>query len=85
MRNGFTPVKWRRSWRNFPANDIGIRFKKRRAYEKLAAEFIPHLQTILVPQTGQFISGQAFPRLIGITLPQDGQTHFEAIAFTFSQ
>jgi hypothetical protein len=42
-----------------------------------------YLQIILMPQTGQFISGQALPRCSGITLPQDGQTHFEAIAFTF--
>jgi hypothetical protein len=43
-----------------------------------------HLQTILVPQTGQCISGHAFPCWRGIVLPQDGQTHFEAIEFTFS-
>jgi hypothetical protein len=44
---------------------------------------LSYLQTILTPQTGQFISGQALPRCSGIILPQDGQTHFEAIAFTF--
>jgi len=36
-----------------------------------------------VPQTGQFMSGHAFPILTGITLPQDGQTHFVAMAYTF--
>jgi hypothetical protein len=47
------------------------------------ADPFSHLQTILVPQTGQFISGQTSPRFSGITLPQEGQTHFEAISFTF--
>jgi hypothetical protein len=42
-----------------------------------------YLQTILTPQTGQFINGQALPRFSGITLPHEGQTHLEAIAFTF--
>ena len=42
-----------------------------------------YLQIIRVPQTGQFMSGQAFPGFSGITLPQTGQTHFEAKRFTF--